>query len=134
MYFTCMPCGKRSGHAVSKQGYHYGSVLVTCPQCKNRHVVSDHLGIFGDRKITIEDLMREKGRLVKKGRLTANEPLEFWQDTRPAKSQASEDGAVVDAEGGNPSPIGATRETAVTEGKPPEMMGEGTTGASSEQK
>lgn len=41
--FTCRPCGLRSKHTVSKQGYHYGSVLITCPGCQNRHVISDHL-------------------------------------------------------------------------------------------
>lgn len=43
--FTCRPCGKRSTHNVSKQGYHYGSVLITCPGCHNRHVISDHLKV-----------------------------------------------------------------------------------------
>jgi hypothetical protein len=41
--FTCKPCRKRSSHDVSKQGYHFGSVLITCPRCKNRHIISDHL-------------------------------------------------------------------------------------------
>lgn len=43
--FTCDPCGTRSTHKVSKQGYHHGSVLIQCPQCKNRHVMSDHLNV-----------------------------------------------------------------------------------------
>jgi protein import protein ZIM17 len=43
--FTCKPCKTRSSHRVSKQGYHYGSVLITCPECKNRHIISDHLGV-----------------------------------------------------------------------------------------
>lgn len=43
--FTCRPCGNRSTHNVSKQGYHYGSVLITCPGCFNRHVISDHLKV-----------------------------------------------------------------------------------------
>lgn len=45
MTFTCTPCSTRSTHRVSKQGYHKGSVLITCPECKNRHVISDHLGV-----------------------------------------------------------------------------------------
>lgn len=45
MTFTCTPCSTRSSHRVSKQGYHKGSVLITCPECKNRHVISDHLGV-----------------------------------------------------------------------------------------
>ncbi|QSZ35717.1 hypothetical protein DSL72_006839 [Monilinia vaccinii-corymbosi] len=78
--FTCTPCSARSTHRISKQGYHSGSVLITCPSCKNRHVISDHLGIFGDRKLTIEDLMREKGQLVKKGTLSEDGNVEFWSD------------------------------------------------------
>ena len=78
--FTCVPCGGRSSHTISKQGYHSGSVLITCPSCRNRHVISDHLGIFGDRKITVEDLMRERGRLVKRGTLGEDGDVEFWQD------------------------------------------------------
>lgn len=45
MTFTCKPCSARSTHEVSKQGYHHGSVLITCPDCKNRHVISDHLKV-----------------------------------------------------------------------------------------
>ena len=43
--FTCRPCLTRSTHKISKQGYHKGSVLITCPNCKNRHVISDHLKV-----------------------------------------------------------------------------------------
>lgn len=77
--FTCKPCSNRSTHAISKHGYHKGSVLVACPCCKNRHVVSDHLKIFSDRRITLEDIMREKGELVKRGRVGMNgEDMEFY--------------------------------------------------------
>lgn len=89
--FTCIPCGHRSHHNVSKQGYHYGSTLITCPECRNRHVISDHLNIFGDRKVTIEDLMREKGRLVKRGSLGEDGDIEFWpEESLPADIEAGE--------------------------------------------
>ncbi|KAL6855831.1 DNL zinc finger domain-containing protein [Trichoderma novae-zelandiae] len=78
--FTCQPCGHRSHHNVSKQAYHHGSTLITCPSCRNRHVISDHLNIFGDRKITVEDLMREKGQLVKRGSLGEDGDIEFWPE------------------------------------------------------
>ncbi|KAI1329550.1 hypothetical protein F5Y16DRAFT_365432 [Xylariaceae sp. FL0255] len=78
--FTCVPCAERSTHTISKQGYHKGSVLITCPNCRNRHVISDHLGIFGDRKLTVEDILREKGQLVKRGTLGEDGDVEFWQD------------------------------------------------------
>ncbi len=45
--FTCKPCKHRSAHHISKQGYHKGTVLITCPDCKNRHVISDHLKVRG---------------------------------------------------------------------------------------
>ncbi|KAI4594571.1 hypothetical protein KJ359_007659 [Pestalotiopsis sp. 9143b] len=78
--FTCVPCGSRSSHTVSKQGYHKGSVLITCPSCRNRHIISDHLNIFGDRQLTIEDIMRERGQLVKRGTLGVDGDIEFWED------------------------------------------------------
>ncbi|KAK5990730.1 hypothetical protein PT974_08999 [Cladobotryum mycophilum] len=88
--FTCIPCSHRSHHNVSKQGYHHGSTLITCPSCRNRHVISDHLNIFGDRKITIEDLMREKGQLVKRGSLGEDGDIEFWpDDTLPEESEST---------------------------------------------
>ena len=43
--FTCKPCKHRSAHEMSKQGYHRGTVLITCPECRNRHVISDHLKV-----------------------------------------------------------------------------------------
>lgn len=41
--FTCNVCKTRSSHRLSKQGYHHGTVLISCPDCKNRHLISDHL-------------------------------------------------------------------------------------------
>ena len=43
--FTCKPCLTRATHKISKQGYHYGTVLITCPSCKARHLISDHLKV-----------------------------------------------------------------------------------------
>lgn len=43
--FTCKPCKHRSTHTISKQAYHKGSVLITCPECSNRHIISDHLKV-----------------------------------------------------------------------------------------
>lgn len=78
--FTCVPCGSRSAHTISKQGYHHGSILITCPSCRNRHVISDHLQIFGNEKITVEELMKERGQLVKRGTLGEDGNIEFWED------------------------------------------------------
>lgn len=102
--FTCVPCSERSTHTVSKQGYHKGSVLITCPSCRNRHIISDNLNIFGNRKITVEDLMKERGQLVKRGTLGEDGDVEFWEDgtvternkdtgTETKSSPAQSDGA-----------------------------------------
>jgi mitochondrial protein import protein ZIM17 len=50
--FTCKKCSTRSSHRVSKQGYHHGTVLITCPGCKNRHLISDHLKVPRNPKCT----------------------------------------------------------------------------------
>ncbi|KAH7390718.1 DNL zinc finger-domain-containing protein, partial [Pyrenochaeta sp. MPI-SDFR-AT-0127] len=78
--FTCNVCKTRSSHRLSKQGYHQGTVLIACPDCKNRHLISDHLKVFSDKSVTVEDLMRDKGHLVKKGSLGAEGDVEFWDD------------------------------------------------------
>ncbi len=95
--FTCKPCLFRSTHRVTKHGYHHGTVLVTCPSCKNRHVIADHLKVFMDQKSTLEDILRrtaaegqdfakllKKGTLgMRQGQLVGNqgeEDLEFWED------------------------------------------------------
>ncbi|KAF1979793.1 zf-DNL-domain-containing protein [Bimuria novae-zelandiae CBS 107.79] len=78
--FTCKACSTRSSHRVSQQGYHHGTVLISCPGCKNRHLISDHMKIFSDKAVTLEDIMREKGDLVKRGALGAEGDVEFWDD------------------------------------------------------
>lgn len=62
--FTCKKCDTRSSHVMSKQAYTGGTVLITCPGCKNRHLIADHLKIFNDDKITIEDIMKAQGESV----------------------------------------------------------------------
>jgi hypothetical protein len=47
--FTCNVCKTRSSHRLSKQGYHKGTVLISCPDCKNRHLISDHLKVGSQR-------------------------------------------------------------------------------------
>lgn len=78
LVFTCKSCTHRSAHRISKQGYHKGSVLVQCPGCKNRHLIADNLKIFGDKSITLEQILAEKGDLVKKGGLSVEGDLEMW--------------------------------------------------------
>ncbi|KAF2835699.1 zf-DNL-domain-containing protein, partial [Patellaria atrata CBS 101060] len=66
MSFTCRKCHERSSHKVSKQGYHHGTVLITCTGCKNKHLISDHLKIFSDTGITIEEILTKKGETIQK--------------------------------------------------------------------
>lgn len=78
--FTCRKCLTRSTHRVTKQAYHKGTTLITCQGCKNRHLISDHLKIFSDKSITIEDILREKGEFLRKGRLGDDGDIEFYED------------------------------------------------------
>ncbi|PUU78093.1 DNL zinc finger-domain-containing protein, partial [Tuber borchii] len=78
--FTCRPCTRRSTHRISKQAYHSGSVLITCPGCSNRHVITDHLKIFGETARSLEDILRENGEVLKKGIVTAEGDIEFLSE------------------------------------------------------
>ncbi|KAG5364913.1 hypothetical protein CKK34_3741 [Yarrowia sp. E02] len=62
--FTCKRCDTPSTHKMSHQAYHGGTVLVQCPGCKNRHLIADHLKIFSDEPVTIEDIMVKNGEKV----------------------------------------------------------------------
>jgi mitochondrial protein import protein ZIM17 len=55
-------------------------VLITCQNCKNRHVIADHLKIFMDKRMTLEDILKEKGAVLKKGHLGIDGDIEFWDD------------------------------------------------------
>jgi len=78
--FTCRKCLERSSHRITKQAYHFGTTLITCPKCKNRHLISDHLKIFSDTSVTLEDILREKGEYLKKGRLGEDGDVEFYDE------------------------------------------------------
>jgi protein import protein ZIM17 len=45
MTFTCKKCLERSSHRITKQAYHFGTVLVNCPGCKGRHLIADHMKV-----------------------------------------------------------------------------------------
>lgn len=62
--FTCKKCNTRSSHTMSKQAYNNGTVLIQCPGCKGRHLIADHLKIFSDNKVTIQDILKAKGESV----------------------------------------------------------------------
>ncbi|KAJ5815373.1 hypothetical protein N7474_007150 [Penicillium riverlandense] len=103
--FTCKPCSHRSSHRMSKQGYHRGTVLIQCPSCDSRHVISDHLGIFFDQSTTLEDLLQQRGQVVTRGHTDGN--MEFWEDGTVKR---------VDEEG-IPQPLESEQETPSEEPK-----------------
>ncbi|PWY78232.1 zf-DNL-domain-containing protein [Aspergillus heteromorphus CBS 117.55] len=84
--FTCKPCGNRSTHRLSKHGYHRGTVLIKCPSCENRHVISDHLNIFFDKKTTLQEILEEKGDKITRGYLDGD--MEFWDDGSVTEKKA----------------------------------------------
>ncbi|KZZ90722.1 DNL zinc finger domain-containing protein [Ascosphaera apis ARSEF 7405] len=76
--FTCKPCSQRSSHRISHHGYHKGTVLIECPGCQSRHVISDHLKIFMDSSSTLEDILAKGGQTIIKAKLGGD--LEWWED------------------------------------------------------
>ncbi|KAI9889344.1 MAG: hypothetical protein M1814_005587 [Vezdaea aestivalis] len=80
IYFTCKPCLHRSGHQISKHGYHRGSVLITCPNCSVRHVITDHMKIFLDAGGDLESILRDKGEKIRRGSVAENGDIEMWDD------------------------------------------------------
>ncbi|DAA76225.1 TPA_exp: putative Mitochondrial import protein Zim17 [Trichophyton benhamiae CBS 112371] len=42
----------------------------------NRHVISDHLKIFSDAPVTLEDLLAQKGLKITKGTMEGD--MEWW--------------------------------------------------------
>jgi len=84
MTFTCTApgCSERSTHQFTKRAYERGIVLVQCPGCKNRHLIADHLGWFKDstkdgKLRTVEDILRDRGETVRRGRLDAGGVVEY---------------------------------------------------------
>ncbi|KAI4155599.1 MAG: hypothetical protein LQ340_000892 [Diploschistes diacapsis] len=90
--FTCKPCLTRATHRMSKQGYHKGTVLITCPNCKARHLISDHLKIFKDQSTTIEDILKAKGEGLTKGTLGEDGDIEFWEDGTVTQGEGEAEG------------------------------------------
>lgn len=94
-------------------------MLIACPSCKGRHVISDHLRIFGDAATTVEELLRARGEAVKRGALAPGAgidggDLEFWEDgTVTAREVLAEE------EGSSPRDAQAGAGAAVEDDAPP---------------
>ncbi|PLN74979.1 zf-DNL-domain-containing protein [Aspergillus taichungensis] len=89
--FTCKPCNERSSHRMSKHGYHRGTVVIRCPSCRNRHVISDHLNIFLDQKSTLDDILAKQGDKLTRGYVEGD--MEFWDDGSSTPRSQSESGS-----------------------------------------
>ncbi|KAK4497795.1 hypothetical protein PRZ48_010449 [Zasmidium cellare] len=85
LWFTCKKCLERSGHTISKQSYHFGTCVIHCPKCKSQHLISDHLKIFSDTSKTMEDIAKEHGEKLRKGRLGADGDVEFYDEEATEK-------------------------------------------------
>lgn len=84
LVFTCKKCGTRQSKIISEIAYTKGVVIIQCDGCVNRHLIADNLGWFSDTNKNIEDILREKGEIVRR------DPHLFIEKELGAKEEVSE--------------------------------------------
>jgi hypothetical protein len=62
--FECTVCHNKCAKTFSHHSYTKGIVIITCPHCKNRHLIADNLGWFKDKPINVETIAAEKGEKI----------------------------------------------------------------------
>lgn len=67
--FTCTAddCGTRVSKMIRRSSYEKGTVLIQCPTCKVRHIISDNFGWYSDvsgNLNNIEKIAKSKGENV----------------------------------------------------------------------
>ncbi|KAI9668423.1 MAG: hypothetical protein M1831_001177 [Alyxoria varia] len=96
LYATCKVCKKRSAKTISKQGYHRGTVLLQCDGCGNKHLITDHLKIFSEQGQSFEQILKNKGQVLKYGGLDSRGNIEMW-DQKAAKEMEKVTDAISEA-------------------------------------